>query len=129
MKTIQSQDQGEALRKVLEEIVRDIEEASLYEGSIYVERRVPPPGTPTDTLADYPSLVVLEERQTKLLGLIPYHKTRIIFIVKEGFYDMQDTGRKDILVLLISKGAEMIVRKRLQEYGRQHQVTEVVFKG
>ena len=97
MKVIQSQDQGEELGKKLEEIVRDLKAASLYEGSISVERIVPTPDTPTDALEGYPTWVVREERQTKLLGLIPHDKRRIIFAVKEGFYDMQDTGARTCL--------------------------------
>ena len=128
MKTIQSQDQEEGLRRVLEKIVQDLENSHLYKGKISVERVLPPPGTPTDTPAGYPHLIVQERKQKKFLGLIPYDKKEILFIVKEGFYDIEDKGRKDMLVLLKSKSSKMIVKKHLDEYGKKNQVTEIVYK-
>jgi hypothetical protein len=128
MKTIQSQDQREGLRSVLEKIVQDLKNSRLYKGKLSVERAFPPPRTPTDTPTGYPHLIVQEEKQKKFLGLIPCDKKEIIFIVKEGFYDIEDRGRKDMFVLLISKSAETIVKKHLEEYGKKNQVTEIVYK-
>jgi hypothetical protein len=128
MKTIQSQDQREELRSALEKIVQDLENSHLYKGKLSVERVLPPPGTPTDTPAGYPHLMVQEEKQKKFLGLIPYDKKEILFIVKEGFYDIEDKGRKDMLVLLKSKSSETIIKKHLEEYGKKNQVTEIIYK-
>lgn len=128
MKAIQSQDQSGELRSVIEKIVQELENSHLYNGKLSVERDIPPPGTPTDTPAGYPHLLVQEEKQKKFLGLIPYVKKEILFIVKEGFYDIEDKGRKDIFVLLKSKSSKMIVQKHLEEYGKKNQVTEIVYK-
>jgi len=128
MRTIQSQDQKEDLRSVLEKIVQDLENSRLYEGKLSVERALPPAGTPTDTPAGYPHLMVQEKKQKKFLGLIPRDKKKIIFIVKEGFYDIEDRGRKDMFVLLRHKSCEAIVKKHLEEYGKKNQVTEIVYK-
>lgn len=128
MKTIQSQDQREEIRSVLEKIVQELENARLYEGKLSVERVLSPPGTPTDTPAGYPHLIVQERKQKKFLGLIPYDKKEILFIVKEGFYDIEDKGRKDMLVLLKSKSSETIIKKHLEEYGKKNQVTEIIYK-
>jgi len=128
MKTIQSQDQREELRSALEKIVQELKNSHLYEGKLSVERALPPPGTPTDTPAGYPHLIVQERKQKKFLGLIPYDKKEILFIVKEGFYDIEDKGRKDMLVLLKSKSSETIIKKHLEEYGKKNQVTEIVYK-
>jgi hypothetical protein len=127
MKTIQTQEQREDLRSVLEKIVQDLENCRLYEGKISVERAIPPAGTPRDTPAGYPHLMVQEQKEKKLLGLIPYHKKETLFIVKEGFYDIEDKGRKDIFVLLRSKRSETIVKKHLEEYGKKNQVTQIVY--
>jgi hypothetical protein len=128
MKTIQSQDQREELRSVLEKIVQELEKSRLYEGKLSVERVLPLLGDPTDTPAGYPHLIVQERKQKKFLGLIPYDKKEILFIVKEGFYDIEDKGRKDMLVLLRSKSSETIVKKHLEEYGKKNQVTEIIYK-
>jgi hypothetical protein len=128
MKTIQSQDQREEIRSALEKIVQELEKSRLYEGKLSVERVLPPPGTPTDTPAGYPHLIVQERKQKKFLGLIPYDKKEILFIVKEGFYDIEDKGRKDMLVLLKSKSSETIIKKHLEEYGKKNQVTEIIYK-
>ncbi len=128
MKTIQSQDQREELRKVLEKIVQELEKSRLYEGKLSIQRVLPPPGTPTNSPAGYPHLMVQEEKQKKFLGLIPYYKREIIFVVKEGFFDIEDKGRKDIFVLLKSKSSESIVKKHLEEYGKKNQVTEIMYK-
>jgi hypothetical protein len=128
MKTIQSQDQREELRSVLEKIVQELKNSHLYEGKLSVERALPPPGTPKDTPAGWPHLTVQEEKQKKFLGLIPYNKKKIIFIVKEGFYDIEDKGRKDMFVLLRYKSCEAIAKKHLEEYGKKNQVTEIVYK-
>ena len=128
MKTIQSQDQREDLKSVVEKVVQELENSRLYEGKLSVERVLPPHGTPTDTPAGYPHLAVQEEKQKKLLGLISYVKKEILFIIKEGFYDIEDKGRKDIFVLLKSKSSETIIKKYLEEYGKKNQVTEIVYK-
>lgn len=128
MKTIQSQDQREELRSVLEKIVQELEKSRLYEGKLSVERVLPLLGAPTDTPAGYPHLIVQERKQKKFLGLIPYDKKETIFIVKEGFYDIEDKGRKDMLVLLKSKSSETIIKKHLEEYGKKNQVTEIIYK-
>jgi len=127
MKTIQSQEQSEELRSVIEKIVQELESSHLYNGKLSIERDVPPSGTPKDTPAGYPHLLVQEEKQKKFLGLIPYDKKEILFIVKEGFYDIEDKGRKDIFVLLKSKSTKMIVQKHLEDYAKKNQVTEIVY--
>jgi hypothetical protein len=128
MKTIQSQDQSEELRSVIEKIVQELENSHLYNGKLSIERDIPLPGTPTDTPAGYPHLLVQEEKQRKFLGLIPYVKKEILFIVKEGFYDVEDKGKKDMFVLLKSKSSKMIVQKHLEDYAKKNQVTEIVYK-
>jgi len=128
MKTIQSQDQSEELRSVIEKIVQELENSGLYNGKLSIERVIPLPGTPTDTPAGYPHLLVQEEKQKKLLGLIPYDKKEILFIVKEGFYDIEDKGKKDMFVLLRHKNCEAIAKKHLEDYGKNNQVTEIIYK-
>ena len=128
MKTIQSQNQREELRNVLEKIVQELESSYLYKGKLFIERMFPPPETPINTPAGYPHLIVQEQKQHKFLGLIPYNRKEIILIVKEGFYDAEDKGRKDMFVRVISKSSETIVKKHLEEYGKKNQVTEIVYK-
>ena len=128
MKTIQSQEQREGLRIALEKIVQNLENSHLYEGKLSVERVLPPSSAPTDTPAGYPHLIVQEERQKKFLGLFPYNQKKIILIVKEGFYDIEDKGRKDMFVFLRAKSSETIVKKHFDEYGKKNQVTEIFYK-
>jgi hypothetical protein len=128
MKTIQSQEQSEELKKVVEKIVKDIKMFSLCKGNVSMERALPPAGTPTTTPAGYPHLSVYTEEQRSVLGLIPYKKKLTICIIKEGFYDIQETGKKDMLVLLRSKNAETVIKSHLEEYGKKNQVTEIIYK-
>ena len=128
MKTIQSQDQSEELKSVIEKIVQELENSGLYEGKLSIERVIPPSGTPTDTPAGYPHLLVQEEKQKRFLGLVPYDKKEILFIVKEGFYDIEDKGRKDMFILLRHKNCEATVKKHLEEYGKNNHVTEIIYK-
>jgi len=128
MKTIQSQEQGEELKKVVEKIVNDIKLFSLCKGDVFMERATPPAGTPITTPAGYPHLAVYTEEQKKILGLIPYRKKMMICVIKEGFYDIQETGKKDMLVLLRSKNVETVVKSHLEEYGKRNQVTEIIYK-
>jgi hypothetical protein len=65
MKTIQSQEQREELRKVLEKIVQELENSHLYEGRLSIERIIPPPGAPADSPGGYPHLMVQEKKQKK----------------------------------------------------------------
>ncbi|MEN6309345.1 MAG: hypothetical protein ABFD91_16485 [Anaerohalosphaeraceae bacterium] len=127
MKTIQSQNQSEELRKVVETIVQEIKSSDMYEGTLSIERILPPAGTPDNTPAGYPHLAVQNEIQKKFLGLIPYKK-KMLCVVKEGFYDIHENGKKEILVLLRSKKAEPIIKKHLEEYGKKNQVTDVIYK-
>jgi hypothetical protein len=87
-----------------------------------------PPSTPTNTPSGYPHLLVQEQKQKKFLGIIPYNKKEVIFIVKEGFYNMEGKDRKDMFVRLLSKFSETTVKKHLEEYGKKNQVTEIVYK-
>jgi hypothetical protein len=128
MKTIQSQEQREELRKVLEKMVQELEKSRLYGGKLSVKRVLPLLGAPTNTPVGYPHLMIQEEKHKKFLGLIPYNKKEIIFVAKEGFYDIEDKGRKDMFVRLQSKSSETIVKKHLQEYGKKNQVTEIIYK-
>jgi hypothetical protein len=128
MKTIQSEDQNEDLRNVLERIVQNLQNSHAYDGNLSVERVFPPPRIPMETPAGYPHLVIQEEKQTKILGLIPYNSMKMIVGVKEGFYDIEEKGRKDMFVLLGLKSPEAIVKKHLEEYAKRNQVTEIVFK-
>lgn len=128
MKTIQSEAQNEDLRNVLEGIVQDLQNSHTYAGNLSVERALPPPGIPIETPAGYPHLMVQEEKRTTLLGLIRYTSKEMIVGVKEGFYDIEEKGRKDMFVLLGPKCPETIVKKRLEDYAKRNQVTEIVFK-
>lgn len=128
MKTIQSQEQREDLRKVLEKIVQELEKSHLYEGKLSIVRVLPAPSTPTNSPAGYPYLMVQEKKCKKFLGIIPCNKEEVIFVVKEGFYDMGGKGRRDMFVRLPSKFAESTVKKHLEEYGKKNQVTEIVYK-
>jgi hypothetical protein len=128
MKTIQSEAQNEDLRNVLERIVQDIQNSHAYDGNLSIERVLPPPRIPTETPAGYPHLMIQEEKKIKLLGLIPYNSMKMIVGVKEGFYDIEEKGRKDMFVFLGPKSPETIVKKHLEEYARRNQVTEIVFK-
>jgi len=129
MKTIQTPQQSEEIRMVAEKIVKELENSNIYSGKLSIERVVPSPVAPKNTPAGFPHLLVNVEEQKKLLGLFPSNKKSVIFIVKEGFYDLEDKGKKDIFVFLKSKPAETIVKKHLDEYGKKNQVTEVVYKG
>jgi hypothetical protein len=128
MKTIQSQDQRDEIRGVVERMVQDLETSRLCGGKLSVVRVLPPPGAATNTPGGYPHLMVQEEGRKRFLGLIPYNKKEVILIVKEGFYDMEDKGRKNMFVLLRSKSCEAIVKKHLEEYGKKNQVTEIVYR-
>jgi hypothetical protein len=127
VKMIQSQGETDDLKKTLEKILHDLEATCRYEGNLSIERVVPPPDSSTDVLQGYPSLSVQEERCLKVFGLIPFRKKRTVFFVKEGFYDMDGTGRKDMFVMVNSWGARPIVKKHLQEFGQRHHVTDVIF--
>jgi hypothetical protein len=127
MKTIQSKNQREEIRSVVEKIVQDIEKTCLYKGKLSIERVLPPPDTSANTPAGYPHLIVQEEKQKKFLGLIPHNTKEIILFVKEGFYDAEDKGRKDMFVRVLSKSAQAIIKKHLDEYGRKNQVTEIIY--
>ena len=128
MKTIQSQEQREGLGIVVEKIVQDLKNSGLFVGNLSVERVLPSPATPKDTPAGYPHLMIQEERQKKFLGLFPYKEKKTILIVKEGFYDIEDKGRKDMFVFIRSEGARAIAKKNFDEYGKRNQVTEIVYK-
>jgi hypothetical protein len=128
MKTIQSQSQNDDLRDVVERIVQDLENSHAYRGKLLIARVEPPPNASPDTPAGYPHLMVEEQEQTKLLGLIPYDRKRVILLVKEGFYDIEEKGRKDAFVFLKSKSCEAVVREHFGAYRARHQATEVVYK-
>jgi len=127
MKTIQSKSQREELRSLLEKIVQDLENSHLHTGKLSIQRVLPPQGTPLSTPAGYPHLMIQEQKRKKLLGLIPYNATETILIVKEGFYDVEDKGRKDMFVRLLSKSAEAIIKKHFSEYGSRNQITEIIY--
>jgi len=128
MRTVQSQPQNEDLMNVVERIVHELEESHAYKGKLCVERVLPPPNVSTNTPAGYPHLTIEIEERTKFLGLIPHTRKRVILIVKEGFYDIEDKGRKDVFVLLKSKSCEVVARKHFEEYGTRNQATEIVYK-
>jgi hypothetical protein len=128
MKTIQNQEQNMELKKAVERIVKDIKMFSLCRGNVSIERELPPDGTPAATPAGYPHLTVYMEEQRSIIGLIPYKKKTIICVIKEGFYDIQETGKKDMLVLLRYKDAQTVIKSHLEEYGKKNQVTEIVYK-
>lgn len=128
MKTIQNENQREEIRKVVEKIAKDLEISHLYTGTLSVQRVLPPPGMPEITPAAFPHLTIQEQKRQKLLGLIPYNKNEIILIVKEGFYDIEDKGRKNIFVRVLSKSGEEIIKKHLQEYANKNQVSEIIYK-
>jgi hypothetical protein len=128
MKTIQNESQNEDLRTVVERIVQDLENSHTYKGKLVIERVEPPPNASTNTPAGYPHLMVEVEERTKLLGLIPHDRKKTILIVKEGFYDIEDKGRKDMFVFLKSKSCEAVARKHFEEYGTRNQAAEIVYK-
>ncbi len=128
MKTIQSENQSRELRSVVEKIVDDLKNSRLYAGRLSIEKVLPPPQTPTNTPAGFPHLAIQEQKQKKLLGLIPYNTMETILIVKEGFYNVEDKGRKDIFIRVLSKNADAIIKKHLLEYGNKNQVTEIIYK-
>jgi hypothetical protein len=127
-KTIQSQAQNDDLRGVVEGIVQDLESSHAYKGKLVITRVEPPASVSPGTPDGYPHLMVEEHERTRLLGLIPHNRKRVILLVKEGFYDIEEKGRKDVFVFLKSKGCEAIAREHLGEYGARHQTTEVVYK-
>jgi hypothetical protein len=128
MKTILNPNQSEELKKVAEKIVQDIELYHVYDGKLSIERSNPPAGTPSTTPAGYPHLAIYIEKRKKFLGLIPYKKRLMLCAIKEGFYDIQENGRKDVLVLLQSKEVEAIIKKHLEEYGKNNQATDIILK-
>ena len=128
MKTIQSPQHSEEIRLVVEKIVQELENSHIYSGKLSIERVVPSPVAPKNTPAGFPHLVVHLEEQKKILGLFPSTKKSIIYIVKEGFYDLEEKGKKDMFVFLKSKPSETIIKKYLDEYGKKNQVTEIVYK-
>ena len=127
MKTIQTQEQSEELKNVVEKITDELRSSGLFKGSLSIERVVPSPTAPKTTPAGFAHLIVQEEVQKKVLGLISQKVKNILFIVKEGFYDIDEKGRKDIFVFLKSKTVESIVKKHLDEYGRKNSA-ETVYK-
>ncbi len=128
MKTIQSEAQNEDLRKVMERIVRDLEDSHTYSGKLSVERVLPPASASSNTPAGYPHLAVEQQEHTKLLGLIPRDKKTTILMVKEGFFDLEEKGRKDMFVVLKSPNCAAIAKKYLQEYATRNHVTEILYK-
>ncbi len=128
MKTIQNQAQNEDLRTTVERIIQDLENSHTYKGKLIIERVEPPPNASTNTPAGYPHLTVEEQKRTKLLRLIPHGQKTTVLMVKEGFYDVEDTGRKDMFVVLKSKSCEVVARRHLEEYGAQNRVTAIVYK-
>jgi len=128
MKTIQSQELADELRKAVEQIAAEIEKSGLSAGKLTVERVMPSSTTQKTTPAAFPHLMVEQEVQKKVLGLIGQKVKKILFIVKEGFYDIEEKGRKDMFVFIREKGVEAIVKKVLDEYGQKNGVTEIVYK-
>ncbi len=129
MRTIHYQLQSEDLKRAVKRIVQDLEDAHTYEGELFVAKVLPSEGSLTSTPAGLPHLVVEEEKCVKLLGLIPYRRKKTILVIKEGFCDVEDTGSREMFVVLRSRRCEAVARKHLEEYGRRHQVTQVVYWG
>jgi hypothetical protein len=128
MKAIQNQEQNNDLRKTLEAIIHDLEESKQYSGKFSIERILPPVGAPTDKPAGYPHLMALVEIQKKLLGIIPLKYTKPLFVVKEGFYDPEETGEKKMFVIIRAQKTTPIVKIHLDEFGERYQVTEIVYR-
>jgi hypothetical protein len=128
MKTIQSQDQNSELRRVLEATIDDLVESKIFIGSFSIERILPPVGTPNDMPAGYPHLMVLVEIHTKVLGLFPLKYSKPLLVVKEGFYDPEETGEKKMFVIIRTKKTIPILKKHLDEFGKRYQVTEIVYR-
>jgi hypothetical protein len=128
MKTIQSEEQRQELRKVIEKIVEAFEKSHFYTGKLSIDRVLPPAGAHANSPAGYPHLLVQEEIQKKILGIIPCNKKNILFIVKEGFFDIDDKGKKEMIVLLRSKSSETFVKRYLEEYGKVNQVTDIIYR-
>jgi len=129
MRTIHYQLLSEDLKLVVKRIVQDFKDSHEYDGELFVTRVLPPRRSSPTTPAGNPHLIVEEEKCKKLLGLIPYTKRRILLLVKEGFYDMEDKGSKDMFVVLRCKSCETVARKHLEEYGRRNHVTQIVYWG
>ncbi len=128
MKTFQNENQSEELRSVLKKIAEEMKNSHLEEGEYSIERVLPPPETPKNTPAGYPHFIIQVKKASKILGLIPHNIKKTILIVKEGLYDVEDKGRKDMLIRICSKNAETIIKKHLKEYGTKNQVTEIIDK-
>jgi uncharacterized C2H2 Zn-finger protein len=129
MRTIHYPLQSEDLRVVVRRIVQDLEDSHTYEGELFVTRVLPSSGSSTSTAAREPHLVIEEERGAKLLGLIPYRRKTTVCIIREAFYDVAGTGNRDMFVVLRCKRCENVVRKHLEEYGRRHNVTQIIYWG
>ncbi len=119
MKSIQSEEQRQELRKVIEQIVEALENSHVFTGKLSIDRVLPPAGAPANSPAGFPHLIVQEEIQKKILGILPFRKKNIIFIVKEGFFDMEDKGKKEMIVLLRSMSSETYVKKYLNDYSKK----------
>jgi len=129
MGIIRVQPQNEDLTGVVKRIVQDLDDSHAYEGELFVTRVLPSRGFSATTPAGNPCLVIHEEKQVRLFGLIPYNRKKVILRVREGFYDIENKGSKDMFVRLKCKSCETIARKHLEEYGRKNQVTEIVYWG
>jgi hypothetical protein len=129
MRTIHYQLQSEDLKLAVKRIVQDLEDSHAYQGKLLITRVLCSRRSSTSAPAGDPHLIVEEEKSAKLLGLIPYRRKKTILIIKEGFYDVKDTGSKDMFVVLRWGSCETVARKHLEEYGKRHQVTQVVYWG
>ncbi len=129
MKTIRLPLPSEDLGHVVRRTVQELENSHTYAGEVIVTRVLPPWGSSTNTPGGHPHLIVAEQRCAKFLGLIPYRRKKTILVVKEGFYDVEDMGNRDMFVVLRCGSCKTIARKHLEEYGRRHHVTHVVYWG
>ena len=113
----------------MKRIVQDLEDSHMYEGELSIAKVFPflrySPGDP----AGDPYLTVQEEKRTRLLGLIPYKRKTTLLTVKEGSYDVDGTGSRDLFVVLRCRSCETVARQHLEEYGRRHHVAQIVYWG
>lgn len=115
------QTQVRLLTNMLEDIAQDL--APQYEGNVVVRRY----GPDTDMyIPGYrPFLYVAEEKPGKrFLGIFPRTERRILFAANEGFHGGA-CGKKDMHTCLADDKAEAVVKKYLDQYVKEHGVTEV----
>jgi len=129
IRIIAYQSRSEDLRLVVSRIVQDLQDSHIYEGELFITRVLPSRGSSASTATLGPHLIVEQEKCAKFLGLIPHRRKTTILLIKEALYNVAGTGGRDMFVVVRCRSCEPVVRKHLEEYGRRHRVTRVVYRG